>query len=286
MASSLLTESQRDAVFETIVDTSNAVVLPRFQNLSAGEVDTKSSPTDLVTVADREAEVRLSAALTSILPGSLVVGEEGVSADPSIINAINGDAPVWIVDPVDGTRNFANGQTPFCVMVGLVLGGVQIGAWIWRPIDAEMVLAFRDEGATLIETSTGHSRNLRVTRPLAAEAMNGFVSFKYMSEAHRGLMRQNARRMRRIQSIGCAGEEYLRIAEGRDHFAVFGRIHPWDHCPGSLIVEEAGGLAVIGGEAYGPRHVDGPLWIASSAHVLQTAREQLLDSTKETEALG
>ena len=89
MASSLLTESQRDAVFETIVDTSNAVVLPRFQNLSAGEVDTKSSPTDLVTVADREAEVRLSAALTSILPGSLVVGEEGVSADPSILNAIN-----------------------------------------------------------------------------------------------------------------------------------------------------------------------------------------------------
>ena len=111
--------------------------------------------------------------------------------------------------------------------------------------------------------------------------MNGFVSFKYLTEEQRSLARRNARRMRRIQSIGCAGEEYLRIAEGRDHFAVFGRINPWDHCPGSLIVEEAGGLAVIGGEAYGPRHSIGPLWIASSAHVLQVARDQLLDPNFE-----
>ena len=162
MASLLLTDPQRDAVFTAIVDTANAVVLPRFQNLGDGEIDTKTSPTDLVTIADREAEVRLTAALTAILPGSVVVGEEAVSADPRVLDAIAGDAPVWIVDPVDGTRNFAAGQTPFCVMVGLAVAGVQVGAWIWRPIDAEMIVAFRDEGAQLFETTSGHDRRLQV----------------------------------------------------------------------------------------------------------------------------
>ena len=108
--------------------------------------------------------------------------------------------------------------------------------------------------------------------------MNGFISFKYLSEEYRALARKNAKRMRRIQAIGCAGEEYLRIAEGRDHFAVFGSLHPWDHAPGCLIVEEAGGLAVIGGEAYRPTNRVGPLWIAASGHVFDTARQRLFES--------
>ena len=75
----------------------------------------------------------------------------------------------------------------------------------------------------------------------------------------------------------CNCSASLRIAEGRDHFAVFGSLHPWDHAPGSLIVEEAGGLAVIGGEAYRPTNRVGPLWIASSGHVFDTARSRLFD---------
>lgn len=274
----LLSDSQRDAVYEAIIAAAESAVLPRFQNLAEGEISSKSSPSDLVTIADREAEALLTESLTKIMPGSVVVGEESVSANPSLLNAIDGDAPVWIVDPVDGTRNFANGQTPFCVMVALTLRGITVGAWIWRPIDSEMVVAFRDEGVRLFETNTGNTRSLQVSRPLAVTEMNGFVSFKYLDEEHRALARKNAKKMRRIQAIGCAGEEYLRIAEGRDHFAVFGSLHPWDHAPGSLIVEEAGGLAVIGGEAYRPTNRIGPLWIASSGHVFDTARTRLFEA--------
>lgn len=273
----LLSDSQRDAVYDAIIAAAESAVLPRFQNLAEGEISSKTSPSDLVTIADREAEALLTDALTKILPGSCVVGEESVSANPAVLRAIEGEAPVWIVDPVDGTRNFANGQTPFCVMVALALRGITVAAWIWRPIDSEMVVAFRDEGAQLFETNTGNSRRLHVARPLAVTEMNGFVSFKYLSEEHRALARKNAKKMRRIQAIGCAGEEYLRIAEGRDHFAVFGSLHPWDHAPGSLIVEEAGGLAVIGGEAYRPTNRVGPLWIASSGHVFDTARTRLFE---------
>ncbi|MGB1161667.1 MAG: inositol monophosphatase family protein [Alphaproteobacteria bacterium] len=274
----LLSDSQRDAVYDTIIAAAESAVLPRFQNLAEGEISAKSSPSDLVTIADREAEALLTDSLTKILPGSVVVGEESVSANPDVLRAIDGDAPVWIVDPVDGTRNFANGQTPFCVMVALAVRGITVGAWIWRPIDSEMVVAFRDEGVRLFETNTGNSRSLQVARPLAVTEMNGFVSFRYLSEEHRTLARKNAKKMRRIQAIGCAGEEYLRIAEGRDHFAVFGSLHPWDHAPGSLIVEEAGGLAVIGGEAYRPTNRVGPLWIASSGHVFETARTRLFEA--------
>lgn len=274
----LLSDSQRDAVYDAIIAAAESAVLPRFQNLAEGEISAKSSPTDLVTIADREAEALLTDSLTKILPGSVVVGEESVSANPDVLRAIDGDAPVWIVDPVDGTRNFANGQTPFCVMVALAVRGITVGAWIWRPIDSEMVVAFRDEGVRLFETNTGNSRSLQVARPLAVTEMNGFVSFRYLSEEHRTLARKNAKKMRRIQAIGCAGEEYLRIAEGRDHFAVFGSLHPWDHAPGSLIVEEAGGLAVIGGEAYRPTNRVGPLWIASSGHVFETARTRLFEA--------
>ena len=274
----LLSDNQRDAVYDTIIAAAESAVLPRFQNLAEGEISSKTSPSDLVTIADREAEALLTDALTKILPGSCVVGEESVSANPAVLQAIEGEAPVWIVDPVDGTRNFANGQTPFCVMVALALRGITVAAWIWRPIDSEMVVAFRDEGVRLFETNTGNNRPLHVARPLAVTEMNGFVSFKYLSEEHRALARKNAKKMRRIQAIGCAGEEYLRIAEGRDHFAVFGSLHPWDHAPGSLIVEEAGGLAVIGGEAYRPTNRVGPLWIASSGHVFDTARTRLFEA--------
>jgi fructose-1,6-bisphosphatase/inositol monophosphatase family enzyme len=273
----LLSDNQRDAVYDAIIAAAESAVLPRFQNLAEGEISSKTSPSDLVTIADREAEALLTDALTKILPGSCVVGEESVSANPAVLQAIEGEAPVWIVDPVDGTRNFANGQTPFCVMVALALRGITVAAWIWRPIDSEMVVAFRDEGVRLFETNTGNNRPLHVARPLAVTEMNGFVSFKYLSEEHRALARKNAKKMRRIQAIGCAGEEYLRIAEGRDHFAVFGSLHPWDHAPGSLIVEEAGGLAVIGGEAYRPTNRVGPLWIASSGHVFDTARTRLFE---------
>lgn len=273
----LLSDNQRDAVYDAIIAAAESAVLPRFQNLAEGEISSKTSPSDLVTIADRETEALLTDALTKILPGSCVVGEESVSANPAVLQAIEGEAPVWIVDPVDGTRNFANGQTPFCVMVALALRGITVAAWIWRPIDSEMVVAFRDEGVRLFETNTGNNRPLHVARPLAVTEMNGFVSFKYLSEEHRALARKNAKKMRRIQAIGCAGEEYLRIAEGRDHFAVFGSLHPWDHAPGSLIVEEAGGLAVIGGEAYRPTNRVGPLWIASSGHVFDTARTRLFE---------
>ncbi|GAA2751583.1 hypothetical protein GCM10010440_64410 [Kitasatospora cinereorecta] len=84
-------------------------IVSRFGRLVAGEIAEKA-PGDLVTVADRAAEEALTARLTALLPGSAVVGEEAVSADPGVLKALDGPDPVWIVDPIDGTHNFVAGN--------------------------------------------------------------------------------------------------------------------------------------------------------------------------------
>ncbi|WP_281259581.1 inositol monophosphatase family protein, partial [Streptomyces glaucescens] len=111
-------------VEEAVRKAAAAEIMPRFRQLAAHEVDQKSGPHDLVTDADRKAELYLAEALGALLPGSVVVGEEAVHANPATYEAIRGDAPVWIVDPVDGTRQFVHGEEGFCTLVALARHGV------------------------------------------------------------------------------------------------------------------------------------------------------------------
>src|SRR3546814_18101871 len=97
-------------------------VLPRFQALAAHEIHEKAAG-EVVTVVDVAVEKRLTARLTDLLPGSLVVGEEAVHAEPALMDQLASDAPVWILDPIDGTRNFAHGRPVFAIMVALAQGG-------------------------------------------------------------------------------------------------------------------------------------------------------------------
>src|SRR4051812_45595926 len=89
-----------------------AVILPRFRHLTESEVSYKG-PADLVTIADQEAEALLTARLPDLMPGSRVVGEEAASANPALIATAGEPGYVWVIDPVDGTANFASGQEPF-----------------------------------------------------------------------------------------------------------------------------------------------------------------------------
>ena len=91
-------------VRDLLITAADTLIVPRFQTLGDDDVH-QSSPTDLVTVADVETEEWLTPRLLELLPGSVVVGEEGVAADERVLDHLEGDAPVWVVDPVDGTRN-------------------------------------------------------------------------------------------------------------------------------------------------------------------------------------
>src|SRR6185437_5920408 len=129
-----------DQVAELIREVAATIVLPRFRHLAAGEIHQKS-PGDVVTIADQEAEKALTRRLTALLPGSVVVGEEAVAADPRVLERVRDPGAVWIVDPVDGTNNFAAGKTPFAVMVALLRDAEPAAAWIYDVVDDRMTLA-------------------------------------------------------------------------------------------------------------------------------------------------
>src|SRR5262245_47949732 len=120
------------AVSEIITAVAAEQIMPRFRKLASGDVQMKGV-NDPVTIADQETERHLTAQLTKYLPGSVVIGEEAFAKDKAILNHISGEHPVWIIDPIDGTRNFVSGNPEFAVMVALVDKKKPIASWIHDP---------------------------------------------------------------------------------------------------------------------------------------------------------
>lgn len=245
-----------DRTATIIRDVAETEILPRFRSLGAGEIREKG-PGDLVTVADEASEHALTARLRDLLPGSVVVGEEAVSADASVLDRLNGDGPVWVVDPVDGTNNFAHGRPIFGVIVALVRRGETLAGWIHDPSGGRMAVVERGQGAWM----DGRRLNAAAAAPLAE--MRGFLSTKFYAPEARAALEGRKGLVRSAESLLCAAHEYLRLAGGEAHFAIYRRIMPWDHAAGILLVTEAGGhAALLDGSPYGPCARDGGLLVA------------------------
>src|SRR5690606_22206784 len=234
-----------DAVPALLDEAAQRFVMPRFGALQQADVEEKSRG-ELVTVADREAEAFLAPRLAALLPGSRVVGEEAASADASLLQSLD-QGRVWLVDPVDSTSNFVAGRPVFALMAALLQDGEAIGAWVLQPVRGERWRAQRGGG-----TWCDGRRVMAAAEPLAPAGLRGAVLTRYLPD---GLRTQIEARTGRIghclPGLGCAGEEYPAIIAGHQHFAMFWRTLPWDHVPGALLVEEAGGwVARLDGMPY------------------------------------
>ena len=225
------------AVAELVRGASATAIEPRFRALGVGDVSEKS-PGELVTVADREAEALITAGLAELDPGVPVVGEEAVAADPSRLDDLA--APrVWLVDPLDGTANFVRGSTDWAVMVAIVEDGETEAAWIWQPLEQRMYAARRGRGATC-----NGARLVAAPRARTADELTGAVLTRYLDDATRERVERNVDRFGTITpGCHCAGAEYPALVAGTTDFALFWRTLPWDHAPGALLVQEAGGVA-------------------------------------------
>ena len=146
---------------DILEDAARTEILPRFRKLTSGEIRSKSGPLDLVTDADEAAERQITAALRRAFPGCLVVGEEAASADERVMDGLMQADLAFVVDPVDGTSNFASGFTLFACMAAVLVRGEVVGTAIHDPIGQDTALALRGEGAW-IETIGGGQRDLRV----------------------------------------------------------------------------------------------------------------------------
>lgn len=222
-----------DRVAALLRDVAVEVVLPHFRSLADHQVRHKE-PGDPVTVADEESEARLTPRLRALLPDARVVGEEAASADPSLLDDLD-DGMVWVVDPIDGTANFADGITPFAVMVALVDGGTTVAGWIYDPVTRRLCHAHRGRGAYIDERRV-HARASGADLPRAMVATT-FASAEHRAECQARL----ARDFELVPSPRCAGEMYPRIVLGATDVALFERALPWDHAPGALFVDEAAG---------------------------------------------
>ena len=237
-----------DRVTHLIEEAAAVEIMPRFQRLAAGDIREKA-PGDFVTIADEAVEARLSPLLTELLPGSLVLGEEAAAADENLLNHLLGEESVWIIDPVDGTANFAEGRPAFASIVALAKGGRLEAGWIHDPVARRTAVAVVGEGAWL------GSRRLRVaTAPEEIGDMVGVLLSGYFGSREIGRkVEARRRRVRALRSVRSAGLEYLRLVGGEMHFALFTKLMPWDHAAGVLLHAEAGGHArYLEGGAYEP----------------------------------
>ena len=251
-------------------------IMPRFRKLDAGDVRQKSGPLDLVTEADEAAERLITNGLLRRFPGSVVIGEEAASADPSCL-AVLGDADLaFVVDPVDGTANFAAGLPLFGVMAAAIVRGEIVAAAIHDPVCDDTALAVRGGGAWS-EAPDGRRTDLRVAAPVPAEQMTGNVSWRFLPEPRRGTVCANLPRLAGSWDYRCAAHEYRMACAGHCHLLFFNRLMPWDHAPGWLLHQEAGGYSArLDGSPYTPLRSDGGLICAPDRASWEAAREALL----------
>ncbi len=257
----MLPEPQR--VTDIMRTVARDVVLPRFRALAQHEVSEKS-PGDLVTIADVEAEARLADLLSALLPGSLVVGEEDYEHNPSILTALESTKPVWVVDPVDGTHNFAHGVPCFAMIVGLCCDGETVAGWIYDPIADRTAWTVRGQGAWL------DGQPLRVSQPASRAACRGSLGNRLRARLDDMRVAGNADVPGDLVRYRCVGQEYIDLACGKLHFARYaGRLKPWDHAAGVLMHQEAGGFSqlVESRSPYSPREgiLRQPLFLAPDA---------------------
>lgn len=248
-----------DALSNLLRDAAKAEILPRFRRLGEGDIRIKTEASDLVTEGDEAAERYIKARLDSVLPGALFVGEESVAHDPALLPKLADADLALVIDPIDGTFNFASGIPLFAVMAAVVSGGETVAGVIYDPMGDDWVLAEKGAGAWQVQTD-GQRRRLRVREPAPLAEMYGMASTGYFPGGKRENILKNMAKLRFLMNYRCAGHEYRTFAAGHVHYLMYNKLMPWDHLAGTLISQEAGAYAArLDGSLYLPSHVEGGL---------------------------
>ena len=237
-----------ERVADHIREAAAQEIVTRFTQLAPEDIAEKQ-PGDLVTATDLAMERRLSEVLTRELPGSVVFGEEAVALDRALLSMLSGEAPVWVIDPLDGTGNFAAGIPLFAVLVALIVGGETQAGWIYDPVGGRMATGVRGEGAWM------HGRRLKIPKATEQRRITGSVYGRKFrqSEAYVRLWGPGRGPFGQVFNTRCVGQEYLARLQGGMHFGVYTRLNPWDHAAGCLLHQEAGGyVARFDGSSYKP----------------------------------
>ncbi|SDW45332.1 inositol monophosphatase family protein [Roseicitreum antarcticum] len=244
-----LSETERDGLIAAVRDTARTEIMPRFRRLDAGDVDTKSAPGDLVTVADRASELRIAAAVRRLMPDAAIVGEEAVFEDPAILNRLRNSGRVVIVDPIDGTWNFASGLAVFGVILAVVEDGETRFGLLYDPVMDDWIMAEKGRGAWFCRPDEAPLR-LTGPAPRHKDEAHAFVPLFLYPDADRPRIAAQFPQWGRVTSMRCSCHEYRTLAFGHADLIAAPTPKPWDHAAGVLVVEELGGAARASGPGY------------------------------------
>ena len=230
-------------------EVAEQVINPRFRALLDHQVSEKN-PGDLVTVADHESEVLLTKALSDAYPDAVVLGEEAYALDPALLDRYNAAEHAFTVDPVDGTKNFVHGSPDHAVMIGELRSGEVVRGWIWQPQHDAAYVAERGAGAYL--------NGERLT--MAGPGLDGEPPPPYRT-ARRAWVGSELPGLGVLElTWACCGVDYPHLIAGDARAIVYNHSKPWDHLPGSLLVQESGGwIGGKDGEPFAPQGLGGGL---------------------------
>ncbi|RLJ59381.1 fructose-1,6-bisphosphatase/inositol monophosphatase family enzyme [Litoreibacter meonggei] len=258
-----LTSEQSDALIQIVRDVAAKEIRPLFRNLDVSDIDSKSAPDDLVTVADRAAELAITAAVRELLPNAAIVGEEAVSADKSILDRV-GQGQVVVIDPIDGTWNFANGIATYGVILSVIEDGKIVFGLLYDPSYDDWIVATEGRGAWFCGAN-GKRRRLTLDTPPELSDCFGYVGMYLFAKPEQARIAAQLSAFRRTQSLRCACHEYRLLAGGASQFYLTGMLNVWDHAAGVLVYQEAGGVVrLLDGRDYHPTMREGRLLTAAS----------------------
>jgi myo-inositol-1(or 4)-monophosphatase len=213
---------------EPIIREAGALLMTYFQQRIGYEY---KGDVDLVTEADRASEKFISERLLARWPEFGVFGEEGTRSYLAAEYR-------WLVDPLDGTTNFAHGYPVFCISIALVRGEEILAGFLYDPTRSEFFCAERGQGAKLNGETMRVSKTARLSESLLG---TGFPSHKRHKNPNIHFYHQLTLRSHGLRRAGSAALDLVNVAAGRyDGFWEF-NLNPWDTAAGVLLVQEAGG---------------------------------------------
>ncbi|MCH9845602.1 MAG: inositol monophosphatase [Alphaproteobacteria bacterium] len=236
-------------------DIAESYCMANFKKLTDSQIFDKNGGTNIVTQIDIDAEYALSQALLPLIDDALFVGEEIIETQPDLLTRAKQAEYVWLVDPLDGTRNFANNVLMFSSMISLIHNGETIFASLYDSDKRDMAVAVKKQGAFYL-----NSNDTITVQPSDNIDISKMVG-NYSKFVRHDLMTKNITNqltgdeatysdknidtrleaMNQVVSLKCAGMDFIMLAQGKRDFSLYHNLHPWDHAAGKLLLEEAGG---------------------------------------------
>lgn len=267
-----------EKVATIIAEIADREIAERFGRLKKTDISTKSSPSDFVTEADRAAERALRNALKEIYPAAGFIGEELAADDPGVLNGLSDDVGAyWIVDPLDGTRNFIQGREEYGTIVALVENGETRAGWIYAIPEQKLAIGSQGDGVAW------DGAKLKPLRDASDSEPTGFRAIGNLSEPWKTQIVQRLRENFATEPARCSAYAYLHLLRGDSDFSLYSRCHPWDHAAGIMMAHELCGRAayIDTGSLYKPVSTQGrPLLVAGTHQLFDHIANTLLDKKK------